>query len=100
LLDRQEERAAIGQVLDTARDGFSSTLVLRGGAGVGKTVLLEYAIDAASDLRVTSVTGVQSEITMEFAALHQLLVPFTRGVRHWSKTTRMPRAPIRSPSVS
>jgi len=76
VLDRQEERAAIGRVLDTVRDGFSSTLVLRAGAGVGKTVLLEYAIDVASDLRVASVTGVQSEITMEFAALHQLLVPF------------------------
>jgi len=63
-------------LLDTVRGGFSSTLVLRGGPGVGKTVLLEYAIDAASDLRVAVVTGVQSEITLEFAALHQLLLPF------------------------
>jgi DNA-binding CsgD family transcriptional regulator/tetratricopeptide (TPR) repeat protein len=76
LLDREHERAAIGRVLDAVRDGFSGTLVLQGGPGAGKTVLLEYAIEAASDLHVASVAGVESEISMEFAALHQLLVPF------------------------
>jgi DNA-binding CsgD family transcriptional regulator len=63
-------------VLDAVRGGVSSTLVLVGGLGVGKTVLLEYAIDAAPDMQIVAVTGVQSEIGMEFAALHQLLLPF------------------------
>jgi DNA-binding CsgD family transcriptional regulator len=76
LLDRRTERAAIDRVLDAARNGFSGTLVVRGGPGVGKTTLLQYAVDAGSDLQVSGVVGVESEISMEFGGLHQLLVPF------------------------
>jgi DNA-binding CsgD family transcriptional regulator len=75
LLDRRAERAAIDQVLDAVRSGFSGTLVLRGGPGVGKSTLLQYAVAAAPDLRVSGVTGVESEISMEFGGLHQLLLP-------------------------
>src|ERR1700757_3648912 len=76
LLDRRTERAAIDRGLDAVRDGLSGTLILRGGPGVGKTTLLRYAIDAARDLRVSSIAGVESEISMEFGGLHQLLLPF------------------------
>src|SRR5215472_11013980 len=76
MLDRRQERAAVGRVLDSVRNGFSGALVLRGGPGTGKTTLLEYAIDSAPDLRLSSAIGVESEINLEFAALHQLLVPF------------------------
>jgi DNA-binding CsgD family transcriptional regulator len=76
LLDRQTERAAIDRVLDALRGGLSGILILRGGPGVGKTTLLRYAIDAARDLRVSSIAGVESEISMEFGGLHQLLLPF------------------------
>jgi DNA-binding CsgD family transcriptional regulator len=76
LLDRRTERAAIDQVLDAARGGLCGTLVLRGGPGVGKSTLLEYAVAAAPDLRVSAITGVESEISLEFAGLHQLLIPF------------------------
>src|SRR6266705_6699885 len=75
LLDRRTERAAIDRVLDAVRSGFSGTLVLRGGPGVGKSTLLEYAVTAAPDLRVCGIAGVESEISMEFGGLHQLLVP-------------------------
>jgi DNA-binding CsgD family transcriptional regulator len=76
VLDRRTERAAIDRVLGAVRGGFSGTLVLRGGHGTGKTTLLEYAVDSARDLRISSVVGVESEINLEFGALHQLLVPF------------------------
>ncbi len=76
LLDRQAEKAAIDRVLDSVRDGFSGTLVLRGGPGVGKTALLGYAIDSAPDLQVCGAAGVESEISLAFGALYQLLVPF------------------------
>ena len=69
------ERAAIDRVLDAVRSGLSGTLVLRGGPGVGKSTLLEYAVTAAPDLRVCGIAGVESEISMEFGGLHQLLVP-------------------------
>ena len=76
LLDRRTERAAIDRVLDAVRSGFSGALVLRGGPGVGKSTLLQYAVAAAPDLRASGIAGVESEITMEFGSLHQLLVPF------------------------
>ena len=72
----QAERAAIDRILDAVRAGLSGTLVLRGEPGVGKTTLLRYAIDAAPDLRVSHIAGVESEISMEFGGLHQLLLPF------------------------
>src|ERR1700743_2348818 len=75
LLDREAERAAIDQVLGAVRGGRSRTLVLDGGPGVGKTALLRYAVDAAADLRVFSIAGVESEISMEYGGLHQLLLP-------------------------
>ena len=76
MLDRRRERAAIDRVLNSVRKDFSGTLVLQGGHGTGKTSLLEYAADSAPDLRISRVIGVESEINLEFAALHQLLVPF------------------------
>jgi DNA-binding CsgD family transcriptional regulator len=76
LLDRRMEKAAIDRVLGSVRDGFSGTLVLRGGPGVGKTALLGYAIDSAPDLQVCGAAGLEAEISLEFAGLHQLLVPF------------------------
>src|SRR5258707_12632476 len=76
LLDRRTETVAIDRVLGSVRDGFSGTLVLRGGPGVGKTALLEYAIDSAPDLQVSGAAAVEAEISLAFVALHQLLVPF------------------------
>lgn len=76
LVDRETERAAIGRVLDAVHDGLSGRLVLRGGPGTGKTALLDYAIGEASGLRIASTVGVQSQITLEFAGVHQLLAPF------------------------
>lgn len=62
-LDRQLERIALGQ---------SSVQVLRGEAGVGKTALLEYVAERASGYRVVRAVGVQSEMELAFAGLHQL----------------------------
>src|SRR5258708_28673439 len=76
LLDRHSEKAAIDRVLDCVRNGFSGTLVLRGGPGVGKTVLLDYAIGSGPDLQVCGAAGVEAEISLAFGALYQLLGPF------------------------
>src|ERR1700745_4107608 len=76
LLDRHTERAAIDQVLEAVRSGLSGALMLRGGPGVGKTTLLRYAVAAAPDMRVSNIAGIESEISMEYGGLHQLLLPF------------------------
>jgi DNA-binding CsgD family transcriptional regulator len=80
LADRGTEAAALDGVLTAVRGGLSGVLVLRGEAGIGKTVLLEHAAERASDMRITRVAGVESEMDLAFAGLHQLLVPFLDGI--------------------
>ena len=72
---RERECAALDQLLDRARGGESAVLVVRGEAGIGKTALLAYCADRASDCHVTEISGVESELEMPFAALHQLCGP-------------------------
>jgi DNA-binding CsgD family transcriptional regulator len=76
LVDRARERAALDVLLDAVRHGLSGTLVLRGEAGIGKTALLEWAIGSANDFRVVRALGIESEMELGFAGLHQLVVPF------------------------
>ena len=72
---REPDCAALRDLLDAARRSRSAALVIRGEPGVGKTALLEYAAEHAAGLRVLRGTGVQSEVTLPFAALHQLIYP-------------------------
>jgi DNA-binding CsgD family transcriptional regulator len=58
---------------------MSGVLVLRGQAGIGKTALLDWMAGRAGDMRVVRLSGVESEMDLGFAAVHQLLVPFLGG---------------------
>src|ERR1700756_2191808 len=75
LSGRRAECAELDGLLDGARERRSGVLVVRGEAGVGKTALLEYAVASAPDLRVMRAVGVESEMELAFAALHQLCAP-------------------------
>jgi AAA ATPase domain len=75
LLDRHGERAVLDGVLDQARGGSSAVLVVRGEPGIGKTALLDYAAGRAVGFRVVRAWGVESEMELAFAGLHQLCVP-------------------------
>ena len=72
LRGRRTECATLDRLLEAARGGHSGVLVLRGEAGVGKSALLEYTREAASEFRVTQAAGVESEMELPFAGLHQL----------------------------
>src|SRR5438105_15261187 len=72
---RRDECAVLDRLLEGARGGASGVLVLRGEAGVGKTALLDYATRSASDMLVVRASGVESEMELAFAALHQLCAP-------------------------
>jgi DNA-binding CsgD family transcriptional regulator/tetratricopeptide (TPR) repeat protein len=75
LVGRRRECGVLAGLLAEVRAGRSAALVLRGEAGVGKTALLDYVFQPAADLRVVRVTGVESEMELSFAALHQMLGP-------------------------
>jgi DNA-binding CsgD family transcriptional regulator len=75
LTDRRAECAVLDQVIDAVRAGGSRVLVVHGEPGVGKSALLEYLAGRAAGCRVVRVVGVQSEMELAFAGLHQLCTP-------------------------
>jgi DNA-binding CsgD family transcriptional regulator len=72
LSGRQAECARLDQLLADARAGQSAVLVLHGEPGIGKTALLDYAAGRAAGFQVVRATGVESEMELPFAGLHQL----------------------------
>ena len=75
LLGRRSERAALDRLLGGARAGRSAVLVVQGEPGIGKTALLHYAACRAEGFRVVRASGIESEMELPFAGLHQLCVP-------------------------
>ena len=80
LLGRLTERAELGRLLEAARGGRSGALLVYGEAGVGKTALLEDAIASAASMRMARVAGIESEMELAYAALHQLCAPMLDGL--------------------
>ena len=75
LTDRDMERGELDRLLSAVRAGESRVLMVRGDPGVGKTVLLDYLAGQARGCRVVRAVGVQSEMELAFAGLHQLCAP-------------------------
>jgi DNA-binding CsgD family transcriptional regulator len=77
LTDRLSERGVLDRLVEAVRAGESRVLVVRGDPGVGKTVLLDYLAGQAADTgcRVVRAVGVQWEMELAFAGLHQLCGP-------------------------
>ena len=75
LKGRAREFGLLDGLIGAIRQGESRSLVLRGEAGIGKTALLEYLIESASDLTVVRAVGVESEMELAYASLHQLCAP-------------------------
>ena len=75
LRGRTSECALFDDLVSAVSRGESRSVVLRGEAGIGKTALLEYLVASASGLRVVRAVGVESEMELAFASLHQLCAP-------------------------
>src|SRR3989440_1145798 len=75
LLGRQREREVLERLLEAARGGRGGVLVVHGEPGVGKTALLEYAVEAGRSFRVARAVGVEGEMELAYAALQQLCAP-------------------------
>ena len=80
LNDRVAERGVLDRLVNAVRAGESRVLVVHGEPGIGKTVLLEYLMRQAAGCRVARAAGVQSEMELAFAGLHQLLAPMLNRV--------------------
>ena len=72
LIGRDAECGVLDGLVEAVQGGQSRAMVVSGEAGVGKTALLDYVAERASDCRVVRVAGVQSEMELPFAALHQV----------------------------
>jgi DNA-binding CsgD family transcriptional regulator len=75
LINRGSERAVLDRFVVGVRAGEGQALVVRGEPGVGKTALLDYLVGRARGCRVARAVGVQSEMELAFAGLHQLCGP-------------------------
>jgi DNA-binding CsgD family transcriptional regulator len=75
LLGRQRECQALDRLVQAVLAGQSQALILRGEPGVGKSALLDYVVGRASGCHVVRVAGVQSEMELPYAAVHQLCAP-------------------------
>ena len=82
LCGRDPERERIGELLDGTRESRGGALVIRGEPGVGKSALLEDAREQGSDMQVLSSRGVESEMSLPFAALHQMVSPILDNIDH------------------
>ena len=75
LLNRSLERDVLDRLVADVRRGQSGVLVIRGEPGIGKTALIRYAVRQASGFRVAHVVGVEAEMELPFAGVHQLCAP-------------------------
>ncbi|KOG75888.1 AAA family ATPase [Streptomyces flaveolus] len=76
LVGRHRECAALDDLLAGLREGGSRVLVVRGEAGIGKSVLLKYVAAQASRVRVAWAHGIEADMELPYASLHQLCAPF------------------------
>jgi hypothetical protein len=75
VIGREGECRLLKGLLEDVRGGRSRVLVVRGEPGIGKTALLDLATRSASGFQVARATGVESEMELPFAGLHQLCAP-------------------------
>src|SRR5246500_3307117 len=84
LMGRRGERDALDRLIEAVQAGQSQALVVRGDPGVGKSALMEYlaARASGSGCRVARAAGVQTEMELAFAGLHQLCAPMLGRAEH------------------
>ena len=75
LRGRDNDCKSLWTLLSSVQSSSSQVLVLRGEAGVGKTALLDYAVEQSAGFRVAQVAGVESDMELAFAGLQQLCAP-------------------------
>ncbi|MGH3200995.1 MAG: AAA family ATPase, partial [Streptosporangiaceae bacterium] len=75
LFGRIDELEILRRLIANVRDGRSAVVVVRGAPGIGKTELLRHLVAEAAGFRVVRAVGVESEMELAYAGLHQLCTP-------------------------
>ena len=88
LVGRERECAALDELLAGLREGAARVWVVRGEAGIGKSVLLEYADAQASGVTVTRARGIEADMELPYASLHQLCAPFLAEIEELPEPQR------------
>ncbi|MFI5707633.1 ATP-binding protein [Kribbella sp. NPDC051620] len=78
LRGRRTECARLDQLVSGVRSGDGQVLIVRGEAGIGKSALLEYLVGRSDECQIARAAGVESEMELPFAGLHQLFAPMWR----------------------
>ncbi|MQY20646.1 helix-turn-helix transcriptional regulator [Nocardia macrotermitis] len=87
LIGRDDEQGQLSAIV-TGASGLP--LILRGETGVGKSALLEFAVEQAlrAGYAVIRATGVEAESELPYAGLHQLLHPLLPHIDGLGEPTR------------
>ncbi|MGB6703349.1 AAA family ATPase [Methyloceanibacter sp.] len=88
LLGRTRELERIGRLLDEARGGRSGAIVICGETGVGKTALLDAALERADGMRVLRISGVEDVGERPYAGFEELCRPLLSGIGALPDTLR------------
>ena len=88
LRGRRAECDRLDQVVSGVRSGDGQVLIVRGEAGIGKSALLEYLVGQADGCRVARAAGVEAEMELPFAGLHQLCAPMLSLSDHLPRPQR------------
>src|ERR1700744_489744 len=88
LVGRDREIRALRDLLSRVRSGSGAALVVRGEPGVGKTVLLDELESLAHDFQIVRAEGIESEVKLDYAALHRILRPFFNRTNELSPPQR------------
>ncbi|HEX6023249.1 MAG TPA: ATP-binding protein [Solirubrobacter sp.] len=81
-------KPALRRAVANVMAGRGAVVVLRGPAGIGKSALLEQAADSAGGCRILRAVGVESEMELPFASLHQLCAPLLSDIDALPATQR------------
>jgi hypothetical protein len=76
LLNRRLEKAALSALLDAVTERTPRNTGSPRRAGNWQTALLDYVIESATDFRLARASGIESELELSYAGIHQLLIPF------------------------
>jgi hypothetical protein len=100
LLGRRRERDVLERLPEGARAARGGVLVLYGEVGVGKTALLEFAVEAAADFQVVRTAGVEGEMELPYAGLQQLCSPILDLASRLPDPARAPARAAAAPVVT